>query len=332
MRFTDVFGQEAAKRNLKLAIKKKKMSHAYILNGEPGLGKHKLAEAFAAALLCERGGEEACGECRNCRRISQKNHPDVKWISHEEKKSTVSVDQIRSEITSDVMMRPYESEYKLYMISNAEKLGREAQNAILKTIEEPPEYAIIFLLSDNINGLLPTVRSRCVTINLLPETNGAIRQRLLDHHPEVSPERIDMATAYALGNIGKAEGLIADEDFIAMANEALELVKGIPDYSDARILSAARHIGTDYKDRLSEFLDLLEVWYRDVLLYKATEEAGYLMLGKKGYEVRQQAKNGEYVGLGDILDAIALARMRQNANVSAQTVAEQLLFTIKESI
>ena len=146
MRFSEVFGQELIKENLMRAISIKKMSHAYILNGEKGMGKRDLAEAFAAALLCEEHGKDSCGQCRTCRRIDGHNHPDVITIEPEKGKDTIATRDIKSKLVGDISIRPYESEYKVYIIPNAHLLNRESQNAILKTIEEPPEYAIVLLL------------------------------------------------------------------------------------------------------------------------------------------------------------------------------------------
>lgn len=328
MRFSEVFGQEIIKENLIRSIKKNKMSHAYILNGERGMGKSDLAEAFAAALLCENHGDDSCGECRTCRRIDSHNHPDVIRLQTEGK-DQISVKDIKSRLNGDISIRPYESDYKIYIIPNAHLLNRECQNAILKTIEEPPEYAIIFLLADNIEGLLPTILSRCVKLDLAPVDNESIKNRIMQE-PGMSEDRAAVIAAYALGNIGKALTLANDEVFIKLMDDVVEMLKEIPQYSDASVLSKAQYFDTNYKDRLEDLIDLLEVWYRDVLLYKSTDSAEGLMIDALRYQVRQHAKAESYKGIGIICDEISIAKRRVKSNANNRLAVEQLLFCIRE--
>ena len=142
--FKDIIGHEQVIHHLQNAIRQKKFSHAYLLCGEAGSGKRLMAEAFAKTVLCEEGGIEACGKCKSCKQIESGNHPDFKAVVRE--KATLGVKEIREQVTADVQIKPYSSEYKIYFIDEAEKMTEEAQNALLKTIEEPPEYAV-FLLS-----------------------------------------------------------------------------------------------------------------------------------------------------------------------------------------
>ena len=332
MRFKDVFGQETIKKNLQRAIQTGRISHAYILNGEKGMGKHDMAEAFAAALLCERHGEDACGECRNCRRVAERNHPDVIWIRPQDKEKAILAREIRERLNNDMAIRPYESDHKIYIIEEAHNLRREGQNAILKTIEEPPEYGIVLLLADNLQGLLPTILSRCVKLDFVPEKDSKICARLEERG--ISHDQASMLAAYALGNLGKAIRMAEDEEFIDLHSDVMDLIKNVSGYDDADVLQRAEYLSEKYKGRLNEMIDLLEVWYRDVLLYKSTDRAEGLMLGSMGFQIRQHAKAQSFRQLGNINEAIKIANERarsKSADSSGRLITEQLLLSIKEN-
>ena len=159
MGFNNIIGHEEIIGHLKNAIESGKISHSYIFTGEPGSGKKLLAGTFAATLQCEAGGTEPCQKCDSCKKAMGKNHPDIIMVSHE-KPGTITIDEIRDQVINDIDIRPYYSPYKIYIIADADLMTPQAQNALLKTIEEPPEYAVILLLTNNIGGLLPTIQSR----------------------------------------------------------------------------------------------------------------------------------------------------------------------------
>ena len=165
--FKDVVGHKNIIKYIQNAVTADAVSHAYILNGERGSGKKLLANLFAMSLQCENRDEDgdACGKCRSCRQAAGGNQPDIIRIMHE-KPNTIGVGDIRTQVNDDIMIRPYSSKYKIYIIADADMMSVEAKNALLKTIEEPPEYAVIMLLTENAETLLPTIRSRCVMMKL----------------------------------------------------------------------------------------------------------------------------------------------------------------------
>ena len=146
--FQDIVGHKQIIEHLKNAEKLNKVSHAYIFSGEKSSGKKLLASRFAELLQCEGEGEKPCGKCRSCRQAESGNHPDIIRITHE-KPNTISVDDIREQLVGDVQIKPYQSKYKIYIVPDAEKMNVQAQNALLKTIEEPPAYAVILFLTTN---------------------------------------------------------------------------------------------------------------------------------------------------------------------------------------
>ena len=178
--FHDIIGHDDIIRHLKNAIETGKVSHSYIFTGEPGSGKKLLAGTFAAALQCESGESEPCMTCDSCKKVIGKNHPDIITVTHE-KPGSISIDEVRDQVVRDVDIKPYCSPYKIYIIPDAEMMTVQAQNAILKTIEEPPEYAVIMLLTSNIDSLLPTIRSRCVRLDLKVVDDSLVKEYLMEH-------------------------------------------------------------------------------------------------------------------------------------------------------
>ena len=169
--FKDIIGQDLIKKHFITAIATGNVSHAYILSGEEGMGKRTLAEAFALSLMCQdRHGGEPCGQCHACKQVLSGNHPDVIYVTHE-KPASIGVDDVRRQINDTVSIKPYSGGYKLYIVDEAQKMTVQAQNALLKTIEEPPAYVVILLLTSNEEIFLPTILSRCVKLSLKPLTD-----------------------------------------------------------------------------------------------------------------------------------------------------------------
>ena len=180
-----------------------------------------LAKAFAKALVCEAGYGDSCNMCRACHQFDSGNHPDVKWITHE-KANSIGVDEVREQINNDIVIKPYSSKYKVYIIDEAEKMTVQAQNALLKTIEEPPEYAVILFLTNTLDVLLQTVRSRCIIMNLRSVDTKLIQQYLMQKY-QLPDYQARVCAAYAQGNVGKAIMMATSEHFREMQDFLLRL-------------------------------------------------------------------------------------------------------------
>ncbi|WP_417169090.1 DNA polymerase III subunit delta', partial [[Clostridium] scindens] len=267
--FKDVVGHKDIINYIRNAVREDKVSHAYILNGERGAGKKMLANLFAATLLCEKGGPDPCNECHSCRQAESGNHPDIIKVTHE-KPNSISVDDIREQVNNTIMIKPYQGPYKVYIIPQADMMTPQAQNALLKTIEEPPEYAVIMLLTENADTLLPTINSRCVMLKLRNIKDTLIKKYLMETM-QVPDYKADMCTAFAQGNMGRAIMLANSEHFNEIRDEAVQLLKYINEMELSEIVQAVSRI-TAYKLEINDYLDIIMIWYRDVLLYKATKD------------------------------------------------------------
>ncbi|MDD7023731.1 MAG: DNA polymerase III subunit delta' [Lachnospiraceae bacterium] len=326
--FKDIVGHEQIIWHLKNAVSTGKISHAYMFNGEQGSGKKLLANLFAMTLQCEEGGTEPCMKCRSCRQALTGNHPDIIRVSHE-KPNTIGVEDIRGQVNGDIQIRPYNGKYKIYIISDADRMTVQAQNAILKTIEEPPGYAVLMLLANNADMMLPTILSRCVRLNLKAVKDGDIKEYLMKNM-QIPDYQAEISAAFAQGNVGKAVKLASSDKFNEMKQDVLELLRYMDRMELYEIMDAVKRINA-YREDMDDFLDLLTVWFRDVLLFKATLDAGSLIFKDELPAIQKRARTSSYEGLEEIIRAIDRARVRLKANVNFDLVLELLLLTIKEN-
>ena len=221
--FKEIIGHKNIIQYIEKVSASDMVSHAYIMNGEKGSGKRLLADFFAMDLQCENRDPdgEACGRCRSCSQAMSGNHPDIIFIRHE-KATTISVDEIRTQLNNDIVIRPYSSKYKVYIVPHADMMSVQAQNALLKTIEEPPEYAVIILLTENAEVLLPTIRSRCVILKLRNIKDQLIKKYLMEQM-EIPDYKADICAAFAQGNMGKAISLASSEHFNDIKEEIVQI-------------------------------------------------------------------------------------------------------------
>ena len=205
----------------------------------------------------------------------------------------------------------------------------QAQNALLKTIEEPPAYGIILLLTTNSEAFLPTILSRCVTLKLRPVKDSLIRKYLMEEL-KLPDYQADLCTAFARGNVGRARMLALSEHFSELKDHAIHLVRHMNDMELWEITEAIRKVA-DYKADINDYLDLLVLWYRDVLLFKATRQIDGLVFSEEINYISFQASRISYEGLEQIIEALEKAKTRLKANVNFELVMELLLLTIKEN-
>lgn len=205
----------------------------------------------------------------------------------------------------------------------------QAQNALLKTLEEPPEYAVILILTTNVDALLPTILSRCVVLNMKPVSDHKVKKYLMEEL-EIPDYKAGICVAFARGNIGKAKMLATSEEFEKVKEEAVTLVKNINDMELSEIVKAIKKI-SEYKFDVTDYLDILSVWYRDVLLFKATKDANSLIFKDELQHIRRMADRSTYEGIETIVKALQQAKRRLEANVNFDLTMELMLLTIQEN-
>lgn len=328
--FKGIVGHKNIIQYIQNAVKTGQVSHAYILNGEKGAGKRLLANLFSMSLQCQNREEDgdSCGKCQSCRQAVSGNQPDIIRVTHE-KPNTISIDDIREQVNNDIVIKPYSSKYKIYIIEDADMMSVQAQNALLKTIEEPPEYAVIFLLTQNAEVLLPTIRSRCVMLKLRNIKDQLVKKYLMEQM-EIPDYKADVCVAFAQGNIGRAIMLATSENFNEIKEEAVRLMRNIDDMDVNDLMEAVKRCVT-FKLQITDYLDVIAIWYRDVLMYKATRNLDRVVFSDQMKYIKERARKSSYEGIENILNALEKAKSRLRANVNFELTMELLLLTIKEN-
>ena len=205
MGFEGLLGNDQLKENLISSLSRGHLAHFYLIAGPEGSGKKTLAKLLSAAILC-RGAEKPCLNCLACRKVLDGHHPDCITVDDPEKK-TVTVKMVR-EAREDMFIRPNEADHKIYLIPRAQEMRMEAQNALLKVLEEPPSYGVFLLLTDNPDKMLPTIRSRCRELNLQPLSPEILLPELGKRFPEAQREDLEAAAQRSGGFLGQAISLL----------------------------------------------------------------------------------------------------------------------------
>lgn len=324
--WASVIGQEQMTQNLENALKYKKISHAYLFQGERLSGKRMIADIFARALQCEADGNRPCNQCRSCKQALSVNHPDIIYVEHD-KPNVISVDNIRTQINGDIAIKPYSSAYKIYIVDEAEKMNTQAQNALLKTLEEPPEYAVIMLLATRAEAMLPTILSRCVTLNTKPVPDDKIKHFLMSKI-QIPDYRASICASFARGNVGRAIQLASNEEFDTMKAEVLGKLKSVFEMEVYQMAAAAKRI-TEEKFEVEDYLDLCFIWYRDILLYKACKDRKHLVFLEEIHDIERIGEKYSYEAIEKIIGAIEQARSRIKSNVNFDLTMELLFMAMK---
>ena len=329
MKFSDIVGQQKMKEHFRTAISAGKVGHAYIIEGPKSSGKMLMAKALAQTLLCENGGTEPCCSCPACAKAESGNHPDLIYVTHE-KPNAISVDEIRTQVVEDIAIKPYEGRRKIYIIDDADRMNPNAQNAILKTIEEPPAYGLILLLTDNANNFLQTIRSRCLKLAMTPATVPEISKFLQEKHG-LAPGTADIYAGLAQGSVGLAVNLAFDDEKNNLRESVLAIMGNIMDCDASQLCDYLDTLRNE-KDNILEILDIMTIWFRDVLLYKSVGQIKDLIYREKTEEIIKTAQNCSYAGVTASLEAIDSAKARLRFNVNYDLIIELLLRTFKEKL
>ncbi len=327
--YSDIIGHEDIVKHFKSSIELGKISHAYILNGEKGSGKKTLAAVVAKSLQCESGEADPCGTCKSCLQAESGNQPDIIWVTHE-KPNVISVDEIRTQILNDIELKPYSSRYKIYIVPDAQLMNTQAQNAILKTLEEPPEYAIIMLLTNNVDKFLPTIISRCIVLNFRPVEPLHMVDYLVNQIG-IDREKARFCTDFAQGNLGKAVRLAISPDYNEIKEDSLRLLRRIQDMDMDEIIQAVRNMGK-YKLDITDYIDIMSMWFRDLLMVKISNSPNKLIFKDEFSIMKKQASHVSYEGLEEILQALDKLKIRLEANVNFDIAMELMLLTMKENL
>ena len=328
MRFAELIDQRRARALLQGALRSGRVSHAYLFVGPFGVGRLATARAFAQALLCAEGGEDACGRCAACRKIAAGAHPDLRVIApggrteYGAERRAVGIDQIR-ELKREAAYGPYEGPRKIFIIEDAEALRAEAANSLLKIVEEPPSGVVMILITESTDALLPTLvsRSQPIRFSFVParEIADALAARC-----GVPADRARFLAALAGGRVGAALAAAAsgDEPF-DRRREVLGTLDAVLRGDAVARLDAAEAVARQ-RDDIERWLDIALLWVRDVVVWQVTrDEAQLANLDSRG-EVEAWAGWAAPEGLRRAVAAIEAAKADLLLNVNPRLVLETL--------
>ena len=324
MGFKDVIGQQKQLTILRSALANGRLHHAYLFLGPEGVGKHLVAVALAKALHCSEVENDFCGGCVNCARIADGNHPDVRIIEPLSGKKEISIQQIR-ELERELNYRSFTGKRKIAIIDPATLLNLSSQNALLKTLEDPPQNCLIVLIAPNEGGLLPTLRSRCLRLSFAPLTRKEIAGFLQSHHG-IECADAEFIAALGMGSIGAA--LALDKAELIEKRKVWTGMLGAlkaRDYHGAMV--AAEALAANREEALN-FLKWAESWYRDLLIYSVAKDSDDLVNLDMGPQIEQQSL---HQGTDSALSAIAQttgAAARIQRNLNRRMVLEKFLFGV----
>lgn len=254
MDFPALAGNGRLKQQLSQREEGRGLSHAYLIAGPKGSGRHTLATELSAAMVCTApAGQRPCHRCPPCKKVLAGVHPDVNIISGGDK--PIAVDQVRS-LRSDAYVRPNEGQRKVYVLEGADQMNASAQNAMLKLLEDGPAYAVFFLLAENGSALLPTVRSRCETLELAPVSPAQAEEWLAKAFPGRTAEEIRRAALECQGILGRAAALLEggqEED--GLEETARSLSAALEGEDELALFEATQALDKLSREELTAVLD-----------------------------------------------------------------------------
>lgn len=275
------------------------LSHAHLIVGANGIGKSKVADIFSSLILNKE--------------LFKAN---VDSIEYRPKKASIGVDDVR-EIIEEVNKKPYEGDKKVITIFSGEKLTIQAQNALLKTIEEPPKGVFIIILTTSIEIILETIKSRCQIYKLTPLSNEEIQSYILKKYGNINTIDFSPALSYAGGIPGRLEKFIDDEDLQEARKVVLELIREINDKNVESILKYEKKL-LKYKDEKEELLGIIEGFIRDIIVYKEVSDKKFIINSDKKKEIEELVNLMSYKKLNSMIDAVKELRknLESNSNFS----------------
>lgn len=324
MSFTEIIGQEKPLTILRSALVNERLHHAYLFLGPEGVGKHTVATAFAKAVHCLEAINDFCGRCANCARIAGGNHPDVRFIEPLAGKKEISIQQIR-ELGRELNYRSFTGKRKIAIIDPATLVNGSAQNALLKTLEEPPQDSLIILIAANLGGLLPTVRSRCLPVTFAPLTRAQIAA-FLQSRQGMNGTDAEIAAALSMGSIGAALNFDRDE-LLEKRRIWLGMLSSLKtaDYQGAMVAAEAL---AGNRDETLKFLRWAESWFRDLLVYAVAGDSAQLVNLDMGGQIEQQSASGNLERKLEAISQSAGAAARIQRNFNRRMVLEKFLFGV----
>ncbi len=323
--FGGITGNEIIIKTLQKSIINDRINHAYLFSGGKGMGKNLMANCFAKTLLCENRQSSgfACGTCSSCISFDSMNNPDVIRVIPTKTKA-LGVDDIREQASRADAIMPYKYRYKVFIIKDAHEMTTAAQNALLKTLEEPSSHGIFLLTATSEGLLLPTILSRCQILKFKPLSLNAVENYLVENSSHTR-ETARFLSVYSGGSIGLAIKSGFDDKFLALRQKVLEVLDGIHKKDLADVFLLAKEL-EPFKDSMDDALNVALLWYRDIAVLKQLGDESVMQK-----DVLDKLKANAEVSFDHVcksLDAVSDARINLKYNANFQMAAEVMLLKL----
>ncbi len=339
-------GHDWAVQYLRRSLINGRGAHAYLFAGPESIGKALLALRLAQALVCETGGPDPCQACRACRRTVKGNHPDVRGISLATQAASEKADAPKSKVLRietirdwqrDIDLRPFEAARRVFILDDAQALNEAASNAMLKTLEEPPSYAVLILIAQGAGDLLPTIVSRCRVLRLRPLAREAVAQALQERY-HVAPTDAALVAAWSAGRIGWAFRAVENPDLLEQQQQRLDVLIQLGTASRVERLRWAEERAKEYRGGehtvAIEWLRLWQSWWRDVLLLCSGNPDAITHLDRQA-ELDAIAQRLSLAQVQQFLIQVDTVRQQLAENVNPQLAFEHVTLhipTVKEPV
>ncbi len=318
MGFPQIIGHEPQKEFLRNSVRKNRISHAYLFSGPEGVGKKLVAIGFAKLINCvEDGAENLDCECTSCVKTEKGLNPDVLVFGYPGEK-TIKVDHVRQDIERLIHLAPYENPYKVFIIDGAQRMNFNAQNAFLKTLEEPPPNSVIILITTLADLLMPTIRSRCQSVVFQPLETGQVKSFLEKEKP--GNDDSELVSRISGGSISRA--LNTDEDYLRKRTEYIGCVMDVDRRKPLTLFDSVERIQKDIKnggpEELKTVFDIFSTWLRDSVIMKTSGEKEEIVnndLIEQLSEYSEKREVSELLGKFAALEETMTRISENNANV-----------------
>ena len=329
-----IFGQDHLLKRLEPTLQQRRQSHAYLLSGPPHVGKMAMAINLSQAVNCLEGPGAPCGTCTQCTRIAAGLHADISILvpgqgeEGRSPKTVIGIDAIK-ELIHRVSLNPYEGSSSVVIIDGAESMSDDAANALLKTLEEPPPQVMFLLLTANEGAVLPTIRSRCQSMVLVPLSRDAMVQRLVSGH-QTTPEQAEHLFRLSRGCLGWAIGALDDAQVLEQRQADLEKMQETLDAGLETRFTYANEIATLFgsdRDAAKDLLALWLRWWRDLLLIKEGAEE-FLHNADYSDSLRNQASGLSTAEIVQFINRLMQTLSNLDSNVNPRLAMEVMMLNL----
>ena len=327
MGFSQIIGHQKQLEVVRQALNHGRLHHAYLFAGMEGVGKRTIALALAKAIHCSAPSGDFCGECADCIRIQDGNHPDVRILGLLAGKKEISIQQIR-ELEKELNFRSFSGKKKIAVLDPATLMNLSAQNALLKTLEEPPQESLLILIASNGGALLPTLRSRCLRVSFGPLARELVSGFLMSHKG-MDGETAEFLGAMSLGSLGAAVSM-ETQGLLERRREWIRLVCSMRG-GDYRAASDAAEVLAGSKEDCIRFLQWVESWFRDLLAFGVTRNPRDVINLDMLPQIQQQLTTTDYERLFARIAEAKAALEGIQRNLNRRLILEDLLLNTVEA-